>query len=70
MFLRQEGKLLIDWVFWLLDMLDRPHGSVQVGTREANVAVPKIEVKPGQTQVAVPSVEVRRPEEAQSNAAN
>ena len=45
-------------------------GSVQVGTREANVAVPKIEVKPGQTQVAVPSVEVRRPEEAQSNAAN
>lgn len=43
-------------------------GSVEVGTREANVAVPKVEVKPGQTQVQVPSVEVRRAEEQQSNA--
>ena len=43
-------------------------GSVEVGTREANVAVPKVEVKPGQTTVKVPSVEVRRPEEGQSNA--
>lgn len=43
-------------------------GSVQVGTREANVAVPKVELKPGQTQVQVPSVEVRQPTEPQSNA--
>lgn len=43
-------------------------GSVEVGTREANVAVPKVEMKPGQTRVKVPSVEVRRPEEQQSNA--
>lgn len=43
-------------------------GSVEVGTRDANVAVPKVEVKPGQTTVAVPSVEVRRPEEGQANA--
>jgi hypothetical protein len=43
-------------------------GSVEVGTREANVAVPKVEVKPGQTQVQVPSVEVRRAEEPQDNA--
>ena len=43
-------------------------GSVGVGTREANVAVPKVEVKPGQTTVQVPSVEVRRPEEGQANA--
>ena len=43
-------------------------GSVEVGTREANVAVPKVEVKPGQTQVRVPSVEVRQPQEPQSNA--
>ena len=45
-------------------------GSVEVGTREANVAVPKVEVKPGQTKVKVPSVEVRQAEEAQGNAAN
>ena len=43
-------------------------GSVEVGTREANVAVPKVEVKPGHTKVEVPSVEVRRPEEPQRNA--
>ena len=43
-------------------------GSVEVGTREANVAVPKVEVKPGRTQVQVPSVEVRRAEEQQNNA--
>lgn len=43
-------------------------GSVEVGTREANVAVPKVEVKPGQTKVKVPSVEVRRAEEPQGNA--
>ena len=45
-------------------------GSVEVGTREANVAVPKVEIKPGQTKVKVPSVEVRQAEEAQGNAAN
>lgn len=45
-------------------------GSVEVGTRDANVAVPKIEVKPGQTEVKVPSVELRRAEEAEGNAAN
>jgi hypothetical protein len=43
-------------------------GSVEVGTREANVAVPKVEVKRDQAKVAVPSVEVRRPSEAQNNA--
>jgi len=42
-------------------------GSVGIGTREANVAVPKVEVKRDQTTVKVPSVEVRRPEEAQGN---
>ncbi len=43
-------------------------GSVAVGTREANVAVPKIEVTRGEAKVAVPSVEVRPPEEANQNA--
>ena len=43
-------------------------GSVEVGAREANVAVPKVEVKPGQTTVQVPSVEVRQPAEPQANA--
>ena len=45
-------------------------GSVALGTREANVAVPKIEVKPGQAQVKVPSVEVRQAREGEGNAAN
>ena len=44
-------------------------GSVGVGTREANVAVPKVEVKRDKATVAVPTVEVRRPEETQKNAA-
>ena len=44
-------------------------GSVGVGTREANVAVPKVEVKRGDATVKVPVVEVRRPEEAQQNTA-
>ena len=43
-------------------------GSVEVGTRDANVAVPKVEVKPSTTKVQVPSVEVRRPQEPQTNA--
>jgi hypothetical protein len=45
-------------------------GSVEVGTREANVAVPKFEVKRDQKGVKVPVVEVRRPDEAQQNAAH
>jgi hypothetical protein len=35
-------------------------GSVGIGTREANVAVPEVTVSRGQTQVEVPAVEVRR----------
>jgi len=45
-------------------------GSVEVGTRDANVAVPKIEVKPDQARVKVPSVEVRQAREGEGNAAN
>ena len=44
-------------------------GSVGVGTRDANVAVPKVEVKRDKATVAVPTVEVRPPEEAQQNVA-
>ena len=43
-------------------------GSVEVGTQEANVAVPKIEVKRDKAKVNVPSVAVRPPEEAETNA--
>ena len=43
-------------------------GSVGIGSREANVAVPKVEVKRDEATVKVPSVEVRRPEESQGNA--
>lgn len=44
-------------------------GSVGVGTREANVAVPEVEVKRGQATVKVPAVEVKRAgEEANQNA--
>lgn len=43
-------------------------GSVEVGTREANVAVPKVEVKRDKAKVNVPSVEVRPAGEAQGNA--
>ena len=43
-------------------------GSVGVGTREANITVPKVEVKRDRATVAVPAVEVRPPEEAQQNA--
>ena len=43
-------------------------GSVEVGTREANVAVPKIEVKREKAKIGVPSVEVRQAEEAKGNA--
>jgi len=44
-------------------------GSVTVGKREANVAVPEVEVRRGQTRVEVPAVEVRRPPEANQNVA-
>jgi len=44
-------------------------GSVGVGTREANVAVPEVQVQRGQTTVKVPAVEVRRAgDEANRNA--
>lgn len=43
-------------------------GSVEVGTREANVAVPKIEIKRDKAKVDVPSVEVRPAQEDQGNA--
>ena len=44
-------------------------GSVGVGSRDANVAVPKVEVSRGETSVKVPVVEVRPPQEAEQNAA-
>jgi len=44
-------------------------GSVEIGTREANVAVPKIEVKRDEKGVKVPTVEIRPAEESNSNAA-
>ena len=43
-------------------------GSVEVGTREADVAVPKVEIKRDKAKVEVPSVEVRPAGEAQANA--
>ena len=45
-------------------------GSVGVGTSQARVPVPTVEVKRGEATVGVPSVEVRRPaDEAQANTA-
>ncbi len=44
-------------------------GSVQVGTRDANVSVPKVEVKRDGKGVKVPVVEIRPPEEANQSAA-
>jgi hypothetical protein len=43
-------------------------GSVEVGTREANVAVPKVELKRNEQGVKVPTVEIHPAEEAQNNA--
>jgi hypothetical protein len=43
-------------------------GSVEVGTTEANVAVPKVEVKRDKARVDVPSVKVRPAREAEENA--
>lgn len=45
-------------------------GSVEVGTREANVAVPNIEVKRESKKVKLPVLTVHSPEEGQQNAAN
>jgi len=44
-------------------------GSVEVGTKDANVSVPKVEVKRDEKSVRVPVVAVRPPDEAQQNAA-
>ena len=44
-------------------------GSVEVGSRDANVSMPSVEVKQGTTRVRVPSVEVHSPDEANQNAA-
>ena len=44
-------------------------GSVGVGTRDADVSVPTVELKRDRATVAVPTVEIRPPEEAQQNAA-
>jgi phage baseplate assembly protein gpV len=45
-------------------------GSIGVGTRAANVAVPQVQVKRGQATVEVPAVEIRRAgEEVNQNAA-
>ena len=43
-------------------------GSVEMGTREADVPVPKIEVKRDKAKLDVPAVEIRRAEEAEKNA--
>ncbi|WP_037499084.1 hypothetical protein [Sphingomonas jaspsi] len=39
-------------------------GTVGVGTREANVVVPQVEVTKGQATVKVPTVEVNKPADA------
>ena len=39
-------------------------GSIGVGSGNASVALPKVELQPSGTRVAVPSIEVRRPGEA------
>jgi hypothetical protein len=41
-------------------------GTVELGTREANVAVPRVEVKRDNKAVSVPVVEVRPPESQQN----
>ena len=38
-------------------------GSVGVGSGNASVALPKVEIRPSDTRIAVPSIEVRRPED-------
>ncbi len=42
-------------------------GSVAIGTKPANVAVPQVQIRRGETQVRVPNVEVRRPADAPAN---
>lgn len=44
-------------------------GSVEVGAREANIAVPKVELKGEKQSVNVPVVQVKPPAESQQNAA-
>ena len=43
-------------------------GSVEVGTRETNVAVPRIEVKRDEARVDVPAVEFKPAGKAEKNA--
>ena len=43
-------------------------GSIGVGSGNASVALPKVEIQPSGTRVAVPSIEVRRPGDATSPA--
>jgi len=43
-------------------------GSVEVGTKDANVAMPKVQVTRDEKSVKVPVVAVRPPDEAQQNA--
>ena len=43
-------------------------GSVEVGTRPADVAIPRVKIERDKAEVAVPSVEVRPAAEAQTNA--
>ena len=43
-------------------------GSIGVGSGNASVALPKVEIQPSGTRVAVPSIEVRRPGDASSPA--
>jgi len=42
-------------------------GSVEVGTKDANVAMPKVQVTRDEKSVKVPVVAVRPPDEAQQN---
>ena len=44
-------------------------GSVEVGTKDANVAVPKVQLQRDEKSVKVPVVSVRPPDEPQQNAA-
>jgi len=44
-------------------------GSVEVGSKDASLSVPKVEIKRDEKSVKVPVVAVRPPEEAQQNTA-
>lgn len=43
-------------------------GKIELGTRSANVAVPKVEVKRDQAEIAVPSLEVSGAKDSEANA--